>query len=706
MAMSVDSTGTPTRDLRRHRSRGTIIATLLAALVVLDLIGTATGQDGFGGGSPKQGGGFGAPGSPFGSSNQAEPTETVTIEAQVSRRSAAPGDNLTFVAIMNFADGWHSWPASEQDLLPPDIAAWAITTTAGVIDAPDWLLIGPIQWPQAKPTKAAGVEELLPTYGGTAPIFIPAFVTTEAPAGEHTITLRVGWQACNDVFCEQPTSADVPVTVRIVPGGTPVDVQPTPGVFDGFDPSVFADLDEFGDSTAGLLMPDDQAEPGRSFFGLSVPAPTDPVGIVIIALLAALGGAILNLTPCVLPVIPLKIMTISAHAGHPGKSFVLGLWMAIGVIAFWTFLGVIAASFSAFADPSRLFGIWWVTVGIGLLIGAMGIGIMGAFEIRLPKAVYAVNPKADSPTGSFLFGVMTAVLGLPCFGFVAGALLAGSATLPWGVVLTIFAALGVGMAAPYMVLSAFPAMVKKIPRTGPASELVKQVMGLLLMAAAAYFVGSGIIALLGGSAGLPWWGKSIHWWFVALFALAAGGWLAVKTVQISEKATPRVAFGFIGLILAGGGLLAAADRTNDAYHNIWVPYSEEALADARAAGRVVVMDFTAEWCLNCKALKAAVLSQEPIKPLLQGGGIIPMTVDLTSTDAPGWDKLRSLGQTGIPLLVIYGPETGDTPWMANNYTSGMVLRGIAGARGQTVEELQDALELESAEQQSEQEAES
>jgi thiol:disulfide interchange protein DsbD len=318
--------------------------------------------------------------------------------------------------------------------------------------------------------------------------------------------------------------------------------------------------------------------------------------------------------------------------------------------------------------------------------------------------VYAVNPKADSPTGSFLFGVMTAVLGLPCFGFVAGALLAGSATLPWGVVLTIFAALGIGMAAPYMVLSAFPAMVKKIPRTGPASELVKQVMGLLLLAAAAYFVGSGIIAMLGGSAGLPWWGKSIHWWFVAVFALAAGGWLAFQTVRISKKFVPRVAFGFIGLVLAGGGLLAAADRTNDAYHNIWVPYSEEALADARAAGRVVVMDFTAEWCLNCKALKAAVLSQQPIKPLLQSGGIIPMTVDLTSTDAPGWDKLRALGQTGIPLLVIYGPETGDTPWMANNYTAGMVLRGLAAARGQTVDELQDAFELESAEAEADEEA--
>jgi thiol:disulfide interchange protein len=110
----------------------------------------------------------------------------------------------------------------------------------------------------------------------------------------------------------------------------------------------------------------------------------------------------------------------------------------------------------------------------------MGIGIMGLFTIQLPAAVYAVNPKAETAWGSFLFGVMTAVLGLPCFGFVAGALLAGAATLPASTVMLVFASIGVGMAAPYLVLSAKPSLLRHLPRTGPASELVKQVMGLLL----------------------------------------------------------------------------------------------------------------------------------------------------------------------------------------------------------------------------------
>ncbi|MGP1346717.1 MAG: protein-disulfide reductase DsbD family protein [Phycisphaerales bacterium] len=663
---------------------GRVLLGVLALLTVVICAPNAAAQPGkgdpFGGGS-----GFGSLGTPG-----EEDTEPVTVTASVSRTTVAPGDTLTIAAVMRFAPEWHAWPAAEHVPLPEDVAAWAMETTAGLVEPPAWLRTGPIQWPDAKLTSVAGMPDPLPTYGGTARIFVPALVASDAAPGEYTITVRIGWQACDNTICDQPTSVDLPLSVTVVPVGTPAESgNAEPEAFAGFDPAVFADLSRFTDAegvSAPVTSPVGNGQ--RSFFGIAVPAPTDPLGIVLIAILAALGGAILNLTPCVLPVIPIKVMTISAHAGHPGKSLVLGLWMALGVVAFWGGLGLIAASFSAFADPSRLFGIWWVTMGIGVLIGAMGVGIMGAFEIRLPKAVYAVNPKADSPTGSFMFGVMTAVLGLPCFGFVAGALLAGSATLPWGVVLSIFVAIGVGMASPYLVLSAFPALVKKIPRTGPASELVKQVMGLLLLAAAAYFIGSGVIALLGGTAGLPWWGKSIHWWLVGGFALAAGGWLAFQTVRITPDPLRRVAFAFIGLVLALGGVAAAADRTADAYHNIWVPYSEEALADARSRGKTVVLDFTAEWCLNCKALKAAVLSKNPIKPLFQSGRVVPMTVDLTANDAPGWDKLRSLGQTGIPLLVIYGPDTGDTPWMANSYTSGQVLRALALASGQSVETLQ------------------
>src|SRR5262249_2310417 len=153
-------------------------------------------------------------------------------------------------------------------------------------------------------------------------------------------------------------------------------------------------------------------------------------------------------------------------------------------------------AFVSSLDPTRfLFGHWWVTLGIGLLIALMGLGIMGLFSINLPQAVYMINPKADTAHGSFLFGVMAGGLGLPCFAFVAGGLLAGAAALPTLTILIIFTCLGIGMGVPYLILAAKPGLIEKIPRTGPASELVKQVMGLLILAAAGLFVSVAIRTL-------------------------------------------------------------------------------------------------------------------------------------------------------------------------------------------------------------------
>ncbi|MEZ6318930.1 MAG: thioredoxin family protein [Phycisphaerales bacterium] len=600
----------------------------------------------------------------------------VAIRAEPSRPQTTPGGQLAVAVVLDHAPGWHSWPEPSVDL--GDGFDFAIRTT--IRAEATGAAVGPVQWPAThaapvpSPEGVGSVDK--PVYAGTAVAYLPIEVAPDAAPGTTLeITITVAHQSCDESTCLAPETTTLEVSVPVVALADAA-VAPDAPLFAGFDPAVFAHRDQWGGAapdTAPTLAT-------RKFFGIAIPSPTEPAGVVVIALLAAAGGLILNLTPASSRHPHQGDDHLQARRLHPARPS-LGLWMAAGVVLFWAALGVLAASVSAFADPSRIFGIWWFTLAIGLLIGAMGVGIMGAFNISLPRQVYAVNPKADSPLGSLLFGVMTAILGLPCFGFVAGALLAGSAALPWWVVLVIFTAIGVGMASPYLVLSAFPKLVDRIPRTGPASELVKQVMGLLLLAAAAYFVGAGILALFNGlDVHLPWWGKVVHWWGVGAFALGAGAWLAWRTIAISKKFLPRAAMTLVGLVLAAGGLAAAYDRTDDAYHNIWLPFTPEALAQARDSGKVVVLDFTAEWCLNCKALKATVLSRDPVKPALLAPDVVPLIADVTSTNAPGWDKLRDLGQTGIPLLVVYGPGL-DDPWQANAYTPAMVLDALARARG-------------------------
>lgn len=600
--------------------------------------------------------------------------DEVKVSASAERTEVAPGSTLAVAVVLDHKEHFHTWPSLAQDVLPEEIADFALRTKITPA-LPEGVVTGRIQWPEPSLNPVPAISGPNPTvdvmsYAGRAVAFVPVRIAADA-AGELELSFEVFYQACDDSQCLIPTTQTVSVTLTVGTDGP----ASAGSDFVGFDATVFADPSAW-DAPPVVV---EAGSAGRTFFGISV-----PTGAVGLALLGALGGLILNLTPCVLPVIPLKVMAISKHAGSPGRTLYLGSWMAIGVIGFWAGLGLLASFVTAFADPSRLFGIWWITLGIGVIIAAMGVGIMGAFQITLPQKVTALNPKADSGWGSFLFGIMTAVLGLPCFGFVAGALLAGAATMPTSTVMAIFVGIGVGMASPYLVLSLKPSLLGMLPKAGPASDLVKQVMGLLLLAAAAYFIGAGVLAFIGGKeawvAASPWWSKVLHWWAVGALAVAAGGWLAWRTLRISKKPGASIAMALVGLVLAGGGVVAAASQTERARHDFWVPFTQSLLDESLARGDVVVLDFTAEWCLNCKTLEAAVLSPDPVGSVLRSGdGIVPLKADLTSTKAAGWDKLSELGQRGIPLLVVYGPGT-DEPWLANAYTADQVLEAIERAR--------------------------
>lgn len=636
--------------------------------------------------------------------------DKVAVSARAAHQQVPAGAQQVIAVILDIADGWHIW-TNQRDLPQRfDVFDGAVYTTIDVTAEPAAAIIDnrAIQWPDIHAFTAnyGFGPETYAFFEGRSVAYVVVDVSDDAPLGDVTLTFETLIQSCDDKSCLMPATATATVSFEIVESSREFSAyefgdEPDFASFDAtqLDSEMPQQAEQSSDDEAVAPAPSIAAPP-PSFFGIELPRAEGLLGILLVALMSLIGGFILNLTPCVLPIIPIKIMTISSHAITPHRSLMLGMWMALGVIAFWVAIGLPVIMFRTFTDPSRIFGIWWLTAGVGALIGLMGIGIMGLFTINLPQAVYSVNPKAETAWGSFLFGVMTGVLGLPCFGFVAGALLAGTATLPAFTIMTIFTCLGIGMAAPYFVLSAKPGLVEKIPRTGPGSELVKQVMGLLLLAAAAYFIGSGLIALTND---YPYMGEQLPWWAVALFAVLAGVWLMVRTMQITTKFAPRAAFAVIGLVIAGMAVLYAIDTTSKARETyetklaameaagteagyvpgIWNDYSPAAVEKARADGKVVVLDFTATWCLTCKALKATVLNRNPVKDELAADDVVTFTVDLTSTKAPGWELLRDeLGQTGIPLLVIYTPGE-DQPWLQNAYTSEQVMNALNDARNAT-----------------------
>ncbi len=663
---------------RSPRLRTTRAHLTIATLAALSAVPAASGQ------------GFDL--DSLGQASFGDSRDVVSVAFEPTTTEAVRGGTVSVGVVFQMKDGWHIWPqegGAPQGSTVFDGAEW---TAIDVVES-EGLVIRSIRWPETHevPVDLGFGPADYAVFEGRAVATVELEVSGDAPA-RSSITLSAYFQACDDSTCLAPTfdppTGTLEFTVAGATRSSPVNAPTEPSA-----PPVKELPAGSATEASEASAPAPARGSGTSFFGFELPELGGTGGAIILILLGIAGGVILNLTPCVLPVIPIKVMTLSQHAATPGRALTLGLWMALGVFAFWLAIGLPVVFFASVTDPSRIFGIWWVTFAIGVLIGVMGIGIMGLFTLSLPQSTYMINPRADNAWGSFLFGVMTAVLGLPCFGFVAGALFAGAATLPPIVTLFIFGSIGIGMGAPYLVLAAFPRLVESIPRTGPASELVKQVMGLLLLAAAAYFIGSGLIGLV---AEQPWMSKLLHWWAIAIALVLAGGWLTLRTFQITPRWVPRTGWTLVAVGLAFVPTwysVRATEKARVTYEafeearlqsagryltNVWNPYDPITFEAAREDGKVVVVDFTAEWCINCKALKAGVLDVDPVRGrLAEDDRIVMFTADNTSRKAYGWELMREIGQTGIPLLAIWSPEdAANDPWQSTAYTANQVIEAL------------------------------
>ena len=413
------------------------------------------------------------------------------------------------------------------------------------------------------------------------------------------------------------------------------------------------------------------------FFGGKLAVdPSSSLGLAALLALAVVGGMLLNFTPCVLPVIPIKIMSLSHAAGNRGRCFLLGIMVSLGIVLFWLGLGVAITTISGFRATNQLFQYPAFTISVGVFIAIMAVGMGGFYTIRLPQAIYNLNPNQGSLTGSLGFGVMTAILSTPCTAPFMGGAAAWAVTQKPAVTLLAFGTIGAGMALPYLLLSAFPALVAKVPRTGPGSELIKQVMGILMLGAAAYFIGAGISGATAHSAEQP---SRAYWWAVFFFIAAAGAWMAYRTFRITPSFGKRALFGVIGLLTLGGSAYGAVVRVTDHGPIDWVYYTPDRFAAAQHDGQTVVMDFTAEWCVNCKVIEANVLHSSAVVEALKLPGVVPMKVDLTGNNGPGSAKLQEVGRVMIPALVVFAPD-GKQTLNSDAYTPQEVVDAIHAAK--------------------------
>jgi len=598
--------------------------------------------------------------------------DSVSATSEIPSGAAHPGALVPVAIRVKVKSGWHMWPVESQarSVADAEVFEGAIFSTLALqglplqSDAPresKLKLLG-AQWPQ--PVGAAfdfgEGKQTLAVYEGQLLIFAAIQIGADAKNGPLPMTLLLNFQSCNNTSCLAPAEIEIPITLQV--DSAAAAVAPS-GEFQKFDPAKL-----ISDATEIKLQSGVQFD----FFGASFNVDPQGAGFFLLLLVAFLGGMLLNFTPCVLPIIPIKIMSLSQSAGNRGKCFSLGVVMSLGVIGFWLALGALVGGASGFSAANQLFQYPAFTIGLGIFIAIMAVGMAGFFSVGLPAWVYAIEPKHDSFIGTFVFGIMTAVLSTPCTAPLMGAAAGWAASSGnTSTVLIVFGTIGAGMATPYLFLSAFPNLVARMPRTGPASELVKQVMGILLLAAAIFFIGAGVNGLLETP-------THAHWWLIGATGSAAGLWLFWRTLRITKKAIFRLLFSAISIaviVLSVGVSLAlgGAGKTD------WIPFSSEAVAAAKSKNKILVLDFTAEWCLNCKALESAVLDSVEVATALAQSDVAAIKVDITSRKSNGWNLLHDYDRVSIPLLVVQDAK-GKVILKSDAYTRAQVVEAIQSAR--------------------------
>jgi len=393
-------------------------------------------------------------------------------------------------------------------------------------------------------------------------------------------------------------------------------------------------------------------------------------GVLIAALFSGfLGGLILNLMPCVLPVISLKIFSFISQAGEsPKRIFRHGLAFAAGIFIWFLGLGLLVivlkaggsqVTWGAFQFQNPLF-----VVGLSVLVFLFALNLFGLFEITLPGSASTSldhTARREGYGGSFFQGLFATLLATPCTAPFLGSALGfafGQSSL---VILAIFAAVALGMSLPYLLLSAQPGWRRWIPKPGVWMERLKQFMGFPLLATNLWLLWV-LQNQRGNEAALTLLALFLILGFCAwLFGILSGGASPGRTwllLLIALLALAAITFTSQRILLAKS---SAVTPTKSDQGIIWIPYTPDALASLRAKGEPVFLDFTASWCLTCQFNEHTAINVPAVRQLIKEKGISAMKGDWTNADPAITAALKSFGRVGVPLAVYYPPGKGSDP---------------------------------------------
>jgi thiol:disulfide interchange protein DsbD len=386
--------------------------------------------------------------------------------------------------------------------------------------------------------------------------------------------------------------------------------------------------------------------------------------LTLMLLYAFIGGLILNIMPCVLPVIALKILGFVSEArSEPRRVRNLGFVYALGVLVSFLALAAIVIGVKAaghHAGWGMQFGSPVFIVCLTTLVTLVALNLFGVFEVTLGRraldAAGGLASKHGAP-GTFFNGVLATTLATPCTAPFLAPALGFAFSQPPATIALIFLTAGLGLAAPYVLLSCNPALLKFLPKPGAWMEKFKIAMGFPMLAT--------VMWLLHVAASD--YGRGVFWLGIFLVIVAFAAWIFGEFVQRGRK-QKGVALAIVLILLTGSyayaleaklhwrEMIAETDATSLAKSSggiDWQPWSPEAVTQARAAGKPVLVDFTASWCVTCNAIIKPALENNSVSAKLKEMNAVALLADYTRTPPTITDEISKYGGAGVPLVLVY-----------------------------------------------------
>jgi thiol:disulfide interchange protein len=552
------------------------------------------------------------------------------------------------------AEGWHLYKPSDSSETEIGQGKPTIASVAG--DGGRLLSLS-----AAKATLAEDPE--LAAAGAVEGPVVLEFMLTE---GKPPIEALIGFQTCSNATCDPPHA--IRMAIDLPSGVNPGRIDFAPGKYAAvarapasLNQAAAPALQE--DTSIAAVTPLVAAAQGKP---VAPPADARSAPVVeasslslpLAILMGLAGGLILNLMPCVLPVLGLKLMSFAQQSGRARQEvFQMNLWYCAGLFAvFFVLATASVAANLGLANTNLAWGQQFGSVPfkIGMLgvVFAFALSFLGVWELPIPgfigeKAGHVQSQ--EGPLGAFLKGVLSTVLATPCSGPFLGPVFGYTLTQPTVVTYLIFGSIALGMSLPYILVGLFPQLVRFLPKPGAWMATFKEVLGFVMLGTVAY-----LFYLL----------RQQPDWFVPTFVMLVAIWMGCWWVGRAQETIGPVSFGrwIQGATIAAVVSVAAFFWLGPHDSLIkWVkPFSPARLADLRRDGATVMVDFSADWCLTCKANLQFAIETKRVKAALEKNRVVPVLADWTDGSDEIREALEGLGSRSIPVLAIYpGAKPGE-----------------------------------------------